>query len=382
MSYDATTRQRADMYGTNKLKIGLFAANLSSGRTPTTVPERWSGSWEDNLALARLADREGLDFLLPLSRWKGYAGETNYQGSGFETFTWATGLLASTQRITVFATVLAPLFNPILASKLCATADQIGGGRFGLNMVVGWNEDEFSMFGVPLAGHDTRYNYAKEWMDIAKLAWSDVETFDFDGQFFKISDARLNPKPAGVGRPLIMNAAASDVGREFAIKNCDALFIMASRTSDAETAKRVDQIQALASDQQRDLGVYTVGGITCRPTRKEAEEYFNYAAYECADLEAVEELMRLQKVTRAGVGDDEFERQRKLYCLGYSGLPMIGTPDDIADQLVGLSEAGLSGIGVSFINYLNELPYFCEEVLPRLERKGLRSPVSERLLVG
>ena len=65
------------MYNKNKLKLGLFGANCSSGRAATRVPERWSGSWEDNLKMARLADAAGIDFLLPIGRWKGYGGETN-----------------------------------------------------------------------------------------------------------------------------------------------------------------------------------------------------------------------------------------------------------------------------------------------------------------
>ena len=81
MTYDVTSRERAGMHNANKLKIGLFAANLSSGRVATKVPERWSASWTDNLRLARMADAAGLDFMLPLARWKGYGGDTDYQGS-------------------------------------------------------------------------------------------------------------------------------------------------------------------------------------------------------------------------------------------------------------------------------------------------------------
>ena len=46
--------------------------------------------------------------------------------------------------------------------------------------------------------------------------------------------------------------------------------------------------------------------------------------------------------------------------------------DHVAAQLADLSKAGLTGIAISLVNYLNELPYFCDEVLPRLERMGLR----------
>ena len=58
------------------------------------------------------------------------------------------GFSAATKRITVFGTVHAPIFNPVVAAKEMVTADHIGEGRFGLNIVVGWNEGEFDMFGV------------------------------------------------------------------------------------------------------------------------------------------------------------------------------------------------------------------------------------------
>src|SRR2546428_10130431 len=100
------------MHNANRLKIGLFGSNCSSGRAVTTVPERWSGSWPDNLRLARMADEAGIDFLLPIARWKGYGGDTDYQGATLETLTWAAGLFASARPITGFGALPGPLFNP------------------------------------------------------------------------------------------------------------------------------------------------------------------------------------------------------------------------------------------------------------------------------
>ena len=50
------------MGSTNRLKLGLFGANCSSGRAVTMVPERWSGSWPDCVRLAQVADRAGIEF--------------------------------------------------------------------------------------------------------------------------------------------------------------------------------------------------------------------------------------------------------------------------------------------------------------------------------
>src|SRR5215467_10378574 len=130
----ASQRDRVAMYNANRLKIGLFGPNCSSGRAVTTVPERWSGSWPDNLRLAQIADAAGIDFMLPIARWKGYGGETDFHGSSLETITWAVGLLGATRRITVFGTVHAPLFHPLIAAKEFITADHVGEGRVGVNL--------------------------------------------------------------------------------------------------------------------------------------------------------------------------------------------------------------------------------------------------------
>jgi Luciferase-like monooxygenase len=66
-------------------------------------------------------------------------GESNPNGSSFESITWACGLLAATQRINVFCTVHVPLHHPVAAAKQMATADHIGQGHLGVNVACGWN---------------------------------------------------------------------------------------------------------------------------------------------------------------------------------------------------------------------------------------------------
>ena len=155
-------RRNTSMFNANKLKLGIFAPNCSSGMAVTKVPERWKSTWPNNLRLAQLADDAGIEFLLPIARWKGYGGETDFEGSTLETITWACGLLAKTKRITVFGTVHAPLVHPIFAAKQFVTVDHISEGRFGLNVVCGWNQDEFDMFGIAQREHDTRYEYGQD----------------------------------------------------------------------------------------------------------------------------------------------------------------------------------------------------------------------------
>ncbi|GIT42804.1 MAG: hypothetical protein Ct9H300mP11_07400 [Chloroflexota bacterium] len=123
----APTESRKQL-GHNQLNLGLFGANCSGGLAVTTVPERWEASWENNQKVARMADECGLEFMLPLGRWKGYGGITDHNASSFETLTWASGILASTTNLITFGTVHVSLFNPVVAAKQMVTTDHIGRG--------------------------------------------------------------------------------------------------------------------------------------------------------------------------------------------------------------------------------------------------------------
>ena len=113
--------------------------------------------------------------------------------------------------------------------------------------------------------------------------------------------------------------------------------------------------------------------MVCRPTRKEAEEYFHYFTTEGADFEAVDETLRLKDITRANTPDyDERRKQIPLMNIGY---PIVGSPDDVAEKLARIHGAGITGIGFSLVNYVTELPLLAQELLPRLEKMGLREPV-------
>jgi dimethylsulfone monooxygenase len=367
---------RLSMYNDNKLKLGFFGPNCSSGRFVTKAPERWSGSWEDNLRLARMADEAGIDFLLPIARWKGHGGETDYQGSTWETMTWATGLLAQTSRVTVFGTVHATLFPPLIAAKQMITADHVSHGRFGLNLVCGSNEGEFEMFGVTPGDHAARYRQGQEWLDVVRTIW-ERDDFDFKGEFYDLKGIREKPKPYGGSRPMIMNAGSSGEGRAFALRNCDAWFTnikleTLQQANLEEASQAVLSAKAEARAAGHEIDAYTVGVIVCKPTRKEAEEFHHYISVDQADWDAIDNIIEVRMREQPLPAD--LERMRRDLANGKGGLPFIGSPDHVAGCLAKVSAAGFAGCGMSFVNYADEFPYFRAEVLPRLERLGLRQP--------
>lgn len=342
LARSASMHDRIAMYNANALKIGIFGANCSSGRSATKVPERWSASWPDCARLARMADAAGLDFMLPIGRWKGYGGDTDFHGTTLETVTWAVGLLSVTERITIFGTVHAPLFHPLIAAKEFVTADQIGEGRFGVNLVVGWNEGEFEMFGVTQREHDARYAFAQEWLDVVKRAWSEHGDFDFCGEFLQLKGVRAYPKPYGDTRPILMNAGSSQVGQAFALRNCDAFFVATSgsRTSLEGNAKKVAEIKSQAQSFGRDIEVYTVGQVVCRPGQTEAEDYYRYAMIDNADWGAIDGMLANRNITPQSIGPEEYAKKRRYFAANaIGGYPFVGTPERVADELASISKA-------------------------------------------
>ena len=361
--------KRYQMYDDHPFKLGLFGANCSSGRAANILPERWLADWDSCVKMASLADQGGIDFILPIGRWKGYGGPTDFQGTTFETITWATGLLAYTEKLTIFGTVHAPLFNPMVAAKQIVTADHVGNGRFGLNIVVGWNEPEFKMSGVSQRDHGDRYEYAEEWISAIKKMWNDTKPFNYDKDYLKLSNVVAKPKLYSDSSPLIINAGRSEVGRAFALRHCHAFFTNFHETDVKKSAEFVKRFKSDAKTLGREANVFTQGHVVCRPSRKEAKEYFEYLTTDAADYAALEGLLKLKNITRSNKEDfDDYLKKLPPKNVGY---PVVGSPDDVAEKFILMHSAGLSGIAFSLVNYVDELPLIINEVIPRLRKAGL-----------
>ncbi len=369
-----STTRTGSMAGGSRLKLGLFGFNCDGGMAITAAPERWRPTWENNVEVARLVDESGLEFLLPIGRWRGYGGKANFQGVSFETITWAAGLLAATTRCTVFGTIHAPMIHPIVAAKQMATVDCQSGGRFGLNLVCGWNQDEFEMFGQAQREHDERYEFGQEWLDIVRTLWREETAVDFRGRYFDLPQIIGRPGPHGGTEPVLMNAGFSPAGRAFAERNCE--FLLTSLI-DIETGRKdVDEVRRAAqSGRGHAIDLIATAYVVCRPTRAEAETFHDYYASEQADWEAADHLMALAGLHAKFFPPEHYQRFRERFAGGHGMYPIIGDADHVAHELERIAAAGFAGAALSFVDYTSEFPFFRDEVLPRLEARGLRVPL-------
>ncbi|MGP1397907.1 MAG: LLM class flavin-dependent oxidoreductase [Inquilinaceae bacterium] len=358
------------MWGPNPFKLGLFSVNADGGIALTRVPERWRAEWDDIVAVAQMADRAGIEFILPIARWKGFGGETDARGRSFETLTHGAALAALTERIAIFSTVHAPLVHPVFAAKALTTIDHVSRGRAGLNIVCGWNQPEFEMFGVGQA--DDRYAQGLEWFEVLDGVMAGGPPFDFKGRFFDLKGVVGAPGPVQRPRPVVMSAAFSPPGRDFAARTSDFLFTTFAEIESG--ARHIADIRQRGAAVGRDLGVFTTTHVVCRQTRDEAEAHYHRYAVDMADDGAVDTHMALKKEFAESHDPHVFDAYRKRFAGGVGTYPLVGTPDEIVAEMVRMRDIGFAGTTVSFVNFKDELPFFIDRVLPLMVEAGLRHP--------
>ncbi|HEX7759372.1 MAG TPA: LLM class flavin-dependent oxidoreductase [Caulobacteraceae bacterium] len=355
----------------NKLKLAVFCANVQRGTTGSTVDETLRVTWDDVSRIARAVDASGIEAIIPLAQWKLVVHTAPETERVLETFTWASAIAAITERVQILATCHIPLYHPVMAAKAVATVDHVSGGRFGLNVVAGWNSHDFAMFGYDQHEHDDRYRAAGEWMRFIERIWTDHKPFDFEGDYYKSRGVVSEPKPIQSPRPVIMSAGFSPAGQKFAQRWADLNFVSVQDVEQAALAVAAAR-KAAREDHDRDIMMCCGGWIVCRDSEKEAREYVDYVIRERGDRITAEgqlgEMIPNSHSIRGLARDGLLERLMS----GFFGLPFIGTPDQIVDQMQRVSRAGIDGLAISWVDYDQGLAQYRDQLLPRMIQAGLR----------
>ena len=361
-------RENSPIFNDQKLKLGVFALNCSGGSLITTLPVEHQTSWEYNKRVIQLADRMGLEIALPLGRFKGQGGQSNHNGTSFEVYTWAAAMAEATRNIMCFATSHVSLMHPVMAAKQAVTIDHISNGRFGLNLVMGWFASEMAMFGKQLDEHDNRYRYGDEWLQIVKGLWQDEGVFDHVGEYFSLKGLEASPKPIQRPGPILVNAGTSPAGVDFTARNVDIGFGSPSRPEDID---RLIHVKDIADKKyNRDVAFMCSGLVICRDTEKEARQVYN-SIIENGDWEAAHGMLAALGAESGSFKMGLDERYRR-FVAGYGTNPLIGTPEQIVDQLLDYAKRGVHGVVMYFREYYEDLEYFDQKVMPLLRQSGLR----------
>ena len=249
-------------------------------------------------------------------------------------------------------------------AKMAASIDDVSGGRLGLNLITGSALQEYGQMGVIPEGYDkNRYAYAAEWVHVLKRLWTE-SSVTHDGEYFHLEDCVSEPKPLQKPHPFVC-AGSSEEGLRFTAREADYSFL--GGTSIADTKKISLRAQEIAAEENNEIKTATTVLLLIADTKVEAEAQWEYMI-EGADLEAISNVgMTFSGQTRKGAkerGGDFLADPRRI---SFTGRPLIGTADDVAEEMLGLAlEGDLDSILLIFPDYMEGLRRFGNDVMPKL----------------
>jgi FMNH2-dependent dimethyl sulfone monooxygenase len=285
-----------------------------------------------------------------------------------EAWSTAAALAAVTEKIEILTAIRPGFHNPAVIAKMAANIDQISKGRFTLNIVSAWWEEEARQYGGVFTEHDDRYERTKEFVDILKGLWTE-DTFTYKGKYYDIKNARLAPKPA---QALTLYAGGeSERGKQVISSICDS-YVMHGGTVEEIKEKIQDMKNRRKAAGKEPFSTFGMAAfVICRDTEEEA----------LAELQVITDV----KESSGYAGYDDFisksqlERQIQLYDYSVSnrGLRphLIGTPEQIADKILAYEKVGLTLLLLQFSPQLEEMERFAKQVIPLVEEKRKHSRV-------
>lgn len=324
-------------------ELGVFLPTVTRGYVPSHAAPAFEPTWPAVLDIARRCEDAGFDSALVMSKFRGPHGTSDYWNDSLESFTLTGALLAATARMRVYATAGIPAFAPGIVAKMGATLAAIGPGRFGLNLVTGWNPQEYEQFGI-WPGDEffaERYAVAAEYVTVLRELWQTGRS-SFQGRYFTMSDAECTPAP---GRLPIVTAGTSAAGLAFAAEYADASFGMGGAAGGLPRSYRLVMVVIADTD---------------------AEAHERVTRYNAAtDREAMtSRRVQAGRNPEAGTGTGTATRALSTAEALPAGNAWIGSPATVAARLdEARQDPDVDGVMLQFDDWSGGLDRFVADVL-------------------
>jgi FMN-dependent oxidoreductase (nitrilotriacetate monooxygenase family) len=341
--------------------------------------------------------------------------------TSFEPFTLLSALSQVTERIGLVATGSTTFDAPYHIARRFASLDHISGGRAGWNIVTTSNPDAALNFGLEEhVEHGERYRRAREFYDVVTGLWDswaddafirDVEhgiffdpakmhVLDHKGEYLSVRGPLNIARPVQ-GWPVIVQAGASEAGRQLAAETAEAVFtaqsdLAAGREFYADVKGRMQKLGRARQHVKILPACFVVVGDTVEEAQaKRAKldslvDYTNAIAslsialgHDASKFDSDQPLpdnlpesnaskSGRQRAIDLARRENLTVRQLAQRLGGYSGLAMVGTSKAIADEMEEwLFTEGSDGFTVMFPYLPGGLEDFVAHVIPELQCRGL-----------
>ncbi|SIT56534.1 putative sulfonate monooxygenase (MsuD) [Mesorhizobium prunaredense] len=344
----------------DSLKFAYWVPNVSGGLVISNIEQRTGWDIDYNRKLAQIAEANGFDYALSQIRFTaGYGADNQHESVSF-----SHALLAATTTLKVIAAILPGPWNPALAAKQIATINHLTNGRVAVNVVSGWFRGEFAAIGELWLDHDERYRRSEEFIRALRGIWTE-DSFTLKGDFYRFTNYSMKPKPIEP-LPEIFQGGSSRAARDMASRVSDWYFT--NGNTPEEIRKQVDDIRAKAKANGHNVKIGVNAFAIARETEAEARAVLDEIIAK-ANPEAVQgfadQVKNAGKASPEGEGNWAKSSYEDLvqYNDGFRSN-LIGTPEQIAERVLKLKDAGADLILLGFLHFQEEVEFFGKRVIP------------------
>jgi pyrimidine oxygenase len=350
------------------MQLGVFIPIGNNGWLISTTSPQYMPTFDLNRTIVEKAEHFDFDFALSMIKLHGFGGPSQFWEHNLESFTLMAGLAAVTKRIQLFATCAVLTMPPPIAARMAVTIDSISHGRFGVNIISGWQRREYTQMGIwPGSEHyKRRYQYCAEYATIMRELWATGRS-DFKGDFFSMDDCRCSPLPSG---PIpIICAAQSDAGTRFASQHAEYNFCASfGENRPTAIAPSVARLAVANRETGRDCGALVLTMVIADETDAAAHAKWQYYK-DGTDLEAI---AYRDAQARDDPNTDIYSQPNRRAIAGTDKLPtnqgvLVGSYASVARMLDELSEVpGVRGVMLTFDDFVSGIEQFGNCVMPQM----------------
>ena len=277
-----------------------------------------------------------------------------------------SSIASITKKIYLFSTVHTAFVNPVYAARATTTINNISNGRFGINIVCGWNKSEYDMFNVEKKHSSIyRYKYVDEWLKIyLKLLDKKKDKINFNGKFISVKNAQCFPKLINEKSFFKISAGFSKEGREFAAKKFDILLTMFSKLDNLKINNQ--NIINYAKKNKRNIKIYSPVHIICKKTRTEAIDFFNEYSQKNQDTKSVDNFIKNLMWSKKNILASYLKQIKQRVAGSLGSYTIVGNKNDVLEQLNEIYKAKTSGVALTFYDYNKDLNFFGKNILKKI----------------
>jgi pyrimidine oxygenase len=346
------------------MEVGVFLPIGNNGWLISETSPQYMPSFDLNREITLKAEDYGFDFALTMIKLRGFGGKTEFWEHNLESFTLMSGLAAVTSRIKLYATVATLTIPPAITARMASTIDSISHGRFGVNLVTGWQKAEYDQMGLwPGEAHFTkRYDMLSEYAEILRDLWGTGRS-DFKGDYFAMTDCRVSPKPAGEMK--IICAGSSDEGLAFSARYADYSFCFGKGVNTPTAFAPVNKRLAAATEKTgRTVETFVLIMIIAEETDAAAEAKWQLYR-EGADQDALAWLTDQTAANNVSATTNTRQMSEATSAVNLNMGTLVGSFEKVAAMLDEMAAVpGTGGVLLTFDDFVEGVEKFGTRIQP------------------